>query len=212
MENKIYRMKRRILWGVALGLLSFTMACEELNQVNPQGTTEPDATKQEQAAEIKKYLIQTGAHHATLTYEGTELEKLRFKALFDSSAIYTSIDPVNQADINKLYGVSDCNSYHHTNSARFGWRWYEDKLEIWAYTYEAGTRKAAFIDSVALGQFHQYQISFETNKYIFQLNDKKVEMPRYCQGKAIGYKLFPYFGGDETAPKDISIWIEELKD
>jgi hypothetical protein len=29
--------------------------------------------------------------------------------------------------------------------------------------------------------------------------------------KAEGYKLFPYFGGDETAPHNISIWIKELQ-
>ncbi|MEO5783498.1 MAG: hypothetical protein ABIQ07_09520 [Ginsengibacter sp.] len=27
--------------------------------------------------------------------------------------------------------------------------------------------------------------------------------------KAIGYKLYPYFGGDETAPHEIDIWIKE---
>jgi len=27
---------------------------------------------------------------------------------------------------------------------------------------------------------------------------------------AEGYQLYPYFGGDETAPHDIFIWIEKL--
>jgi len=27
---------------------------------------------------------------------------------------------------------------------------------------------------------------------------------------AVGYKLYPYFGGDEAAPHDINIWIKEL--
>lgn len=197
---------------MAVGLFSFTMACEEISEVKPEQTQQPVITKTEKDKGIQKFVILAGEHHSTLTYENTELESLKFKALFDSSAIYQNADPANQADINKLYGVSDCNSYHHTNSARFGWRWYENKLEIWAYCYENGQRKSSFVDTVALNQFHQYKISFEEKKYVFQLNDKLVEMPRLCEEKAIGYKLFPYFGGDEAAPKDISIWIEEEQD
>jgi hypothetical protein len=28
--------------------------------------------------------------------------------------------------------------------------------------------------------------------------------------KGQGYQLYPYFGGDETAPHDINIWIKNL--
>jgi len=28
--------------------------------------------------------------------------------------------------------------------------------------------------------------------------------------EAEGYKLFPYFGGDESAPHTISIWMQEF--
>jgi hypothetical protein len=38
--------------------------------------------------------------------------------------------------------------------------------------------------------------------------EKKAVMPRNAAtGKASGYLLYPYFGGDETAPCDICIWI-----
>lgn len=168
--------------------------------------------EKEAAPEIEKYVILAGEHHATLSFENIAVDQLKFKALFDSTAIYNTIDPANQGDINKLYGVADCNSYHHTNSARFGWRWYENKMEIWAYTYVNGERNYALVDTVSLGSFNEYEISFQENKYLFRLNDKEVEMPRHCEATAEGYKLFPYFGGDETAPHDISIWIEELKD
>ncbi len=205
-------MKKNLLRGTAIALLSFTMACEEMTEVLPVETVEPGIAKAEGGQGIHKYVIREGEHHATLTYESIELENMKFKALFDSTAIYQTTDPVNQVDINKLYGLSDCNSYHHTNSARFGWRWYEGKLEIWAYCYENGEQTSAFVDTVSLNQFYDYKISFEKNKYIFQLNDKAIEMPRVCEDKARGYKLFPYFGGDEAAPKNISIWIEEMQD
>lgn len=204
--------KKSILCGLAIAFLSLTTACEDPNVVVLKELQETSAPATEQAAEIKKYVIRTGEQHATLTFESTELSKLKFKALFDSSSVYETVDPTNQGDINKLYGVSDCSSYHHNNSARFGWRWHQNQLEIWAYSYVNGERFSTFIDTVALDTFNNYEILFSENKYIFRLNDKEVEIKRACQAKATGYKLFPYFGGNETAPQDISIWIQELKD
>lgn len=205
-------MKKKLLWGVAVSLLSFTIACEEVNEVKPEPIPVAGNAKSAKGQGLQKYTIRAGEHHSTLTYESAELESLQFKALFDSSAIYQNTEAINQAEINKLYGLSDCNSYHHTNSARFGWRWFDNKLEIWAYIYENGQPKSSFVDTVALNQFYQYTIRFEKNKYVFEVNNKVIELPRLCEEKALGYKLFPYFGGEEAAPKDISIWIEEVQD
>ena len=39
----------------------------------------------------------------------------------------------------------------------------------------------------------------------------KDSLPRTsATSKAEGYKLYPYFGGDESAPHDIFIYIKEL--
>ena len=215
-------MKRRRLWVLAIAFLGFFNSCEELENVIPakekQETQDPPKeegsepeVKEQSKAETKKFVIKKGEQHAKLSYQESAIDNLKFRALFDSSAVYKTIKAENQGDINKLYGVSDCGSFHHTNSARFGWRWYNNQLEIWAYTYINGERKSSFVDTVALDKFYTYQIRFSDNKYIFILNEKEVEMPRACSGTTKGYKLFPYFGGDESAPHDISIWIEELK-
>ena len=220
--------------GIVVILLGFSVACEEMHRITPEeqinkaeetadqedlpkeeeteGQESATEEEEETAPEITKYLIRKGEHHATLSYIKTDLAKLNFRALFDSSAIYQTSLPSNQGDINKLYGVSDCESYHHTNSARFGWRWYNEKLEIWAYTYSGGKRDFALMDTVGFDAFNEYEIEFLEDKYVFRLNDKKLEMPRSCGSTAKGYKLFPYFGGDEAAPQDINILIEELKD
>lgn len=223
-------MRRAVLLGVVVAFLGISVSCEELDKVvpaEPENPTEEETVKEipaeteeqeseqeeeEVNQEITKYTIKKGEQHATLSYINTDIAKLKFKALFDSTSIYKTSLASNQGDINKLYGVSDCESYHHTNSARFGWRWYEEKLEIWAYTYSEGKRNFALLDTVSIGSFNEYELEFQENKYVFRLNDKKVEMPRFCVASAKGYKLFPYFGGDETAPHDISIWIEEIKD
>jgi len=67
------------------------------------------------------------------------------------------------------------------------------------------------IGIVKIGSENICSIKVDSNKYIFSLNKKEVIMPRESTTTVgEGYKLFPYFGGDELAPHDISIWIEEL--
>jgi hypothetical protein len=130
--------------------------------------------------------------------------------LFDSSAIYKTIDPVNQYDINKLYGLADCNTFHQQNSARMGWCWVKNKLEIHAYGYKNGVRKSEFITAIPIGKPAEMSIEMQDSTYLFRVNDKFVELPRGCNGEGNGYKLYPYFGGDEFAPHDITIKVKDL--
>ncbi|MBW3544849.1 MAG: hypothetical protein KY428_04480 [Bacteroidetes bacterium] len=188
---------------LSLFLSCWLMACQDA--VLPEPQAENPAGK---AATL--YKISRGKHHATRQYQALEAASLSFQAMFDSSAIYTTTDPGNQADINKLLGISDCDTHHHTNSARFGWRWYEGELQILAYTYANGQRNFQLLGSVSLGAYHSYSLSFEEDTYVFQLDGgEPVILPRACSGTAKGYKLYPYFGGDEPAPQDVSLWVVE---
>jgi hypothetical protein len=191
----------RVAVIAAVGLVC---GCEEIEQLNR-------AEEKPEEREIV-YVIPSGEHSALQSsYEPMKVSSIRFNALFNNSAIYKTIDEKNQGDINKLYGVSDCNSAHQTNSARFGWRWFSNKLEIWAYAYINTERKYTFITAVALNTANAYELSFTSDSYVFKVNDTKVKLPRSCQNEANGYKLYPYFGGDETAPHQITIRIEDIK-
>lgn len=160
---------------------------------------------------ITEYFIPAGAHSANQSsYVAISVDTIKFKAQFDNSAIYKNVDPVNQADINKLYGLSDCNSFHHINSARFGWRWYNNELQILAYTYNNSVLTYEFIQAVSLNTYYTYQIILTPTDYIFKLNNTEVKLPRYCNTQLDGYKLYPYFGGDETAPHDITVKIQDV--
>jgi hypothetical protein len=193
-----------LLQVLAFLVFLFTTSCEDLS-------VEP--TEEDEKEKSVKYIIPSGKHESKQSsYKVMEIQKLKFKVKFDSSAIYTTTSPGNQADINKLYGVADCETLHQSNSARFGWRWYNSKLEIHGYTYKGGTRHSVFIDSVPLNEFHEYEIIFNDEEYQFRLDSKTVKLPRSCKGVAKGYQLYPYFGGDETAPHAVTIWIEELMD
>ncbi|MBF9253814.1 hypothetical protein I2I11_10960 [Pontibacter sp. 172403-2] len=175
------------------------VACQETPETS---APEPEAVT---------YLIRRGSHYATSNpLKRTTTTSLKFEVTFDSSAVYTTTDPVNQGDINKLYGVADCGTTHQTNSARFGWRWYNNQLEIHAYTYLNKIRMSAYIGTVALGRKSICELELGDQVYTFRLDSRQVTLPRACSGAGEGYQLYPYFGGDETAPHDIRITIREM--
>lgn len=144
-------------------------------------------------------------------YKPIEYSELKFSVKFDSSAVYATKESANQYDINKLYGFSDNNSYHHKFSARFGWRWSDGALRLFGYVYNDEVRSFKQIGIVNIGSENFCSIKIDTNIYIFTLNNKTDTLARKSTtSKALGYKLYPYFGGDEVAPHDINIWIKEL--
>ncbi len=157
------------------------------------------------------YLIKKGNHYCENNdNRSIHTKQLRFTALFDSSCMYTTTSEVNMDDINKLYGFSDCNSAHHINSARFGWRWNGRVIEIHAYCYLNGTRQSKFIGNVMLNTPASMNITVSGDQYIFELNGKTEIMQRNCSTEfADGYQLYPYFGGDEAAPHDVRVLIKE---
>jgi hypothetical protein len=161
--------------------------------------------------QFEKYVIYAGNHYADHNpYQHVQCEELKFTVKFDSSCIYETIDPANQEDINKLYGFSDNNMQHQQFSARFGWNWTRGALRLYAYTYNNGVRESREVTSIPIGVEQTCSIKIQNDEYIFSVNHIIVEMDRESKTiKAAGYKLYPYFGGDETAPHDIVVWIKE---
>jgi hypothetical protein len=161
--------------------------------------------------QFKTYLIKTGEHYADQNvFSELETSILKFVVKFDSSAIYTTSLSENQYDINKLYGFSDNEANHHQYSARIGWGWSENELRLYAYVYNAGSVISKEITTVAPGTEIQCSIVVSATNYIFKVNNSTEVLPRAATTvKAKGYRLYPYFGGDEPAPHDISIMIRE---
>lgn len=55
-----------------------------------------------------KYTIRAGQDYCDQkAFKSVKVSQMNFTAKFDNSAIYTTIDPVNQYEINKLYGFSE---------------------------------------------------------------------------------------------------------
>ncbi len=165
------------------------------------------------AASFIKHSIYKGKHYSNKSgVSSLKTNNLSFKVKFDSSAIYTSLKPENQTDINKLFGFSDNNAAHHQYSARFGWRWSDNALRLFAYTYNKGIRSFKELGIIKLEIENDCSIAVSGETYIFSLNGIKTTMLRASTTiEAEGYRLYPYFGGDESAPHDIFIWIKEVK-
>jgi hypothetical protein len=161
---------------------------------------------------FQDFFIARGQHYSQQTsLVSTEYTELRFIVKFDSSAIYNTVTAENQYDINKLYGFSDNNAHHHEFSARIGWRWSDGALRLFAYIYNNGQSSAKELGTISIGGEHDCAIRVTDHNYVFSVNDNTTTMPRHSSTRsAIGYKLFPYFGGDETAPHDIRIRIKEV--
>jgi hypothetical protein len=160
-----------------------------------------------------QYTIPKGAHYANGNdYKPIDLTEQRFVVRFDSSCIYQTVSPENQGDINKLYGFADNGALHQQYSARFGWRWSDGALRLFAYTYNDSVRDAKELGTAPIGKDIHCSIKLTKGAYIFSMGENLVSMPRSSTtATAKGYRLYPYFGGDETAPHEVRIWIKEEK-
>jgi hypothetical protein len=158
------------------------------------------------------YFILKGKHSTEQNeYSTVQYSEQKFDVVFDSTAIYKTIIPIDQYDINKLFGFSDNDADHHAYSARIGWRWSNNALRLFGYVYNNGVISKAEITAVEIGKLYKCSIEVRADKYLFTIDDKTLLMGR--SSKTVtgnGYKLYPYFGGKETASHDIHIWIKEF--
>ena len=200
---------KTILFYLLILLFSVT-SCQKQFEVYDKILTQKQTID---ASGFVKYIIKKGEHSTHQnSLSKVEYEELKFKVKFDSSAIYKSVHRGNQVDINKLYGFSDNGANHHKFSARFGWNWGKNGLSLFSYTYNYGERAHKLITIINIGQEYNCSIKISGTDYIFTVNEIVQTMPRYSKKqKSSGYKLLPYFGGQETAPHPITIWIKEMK-
>jgi hypothetical protein len=161
---------------------------------------------------LRTFLIKKGEHYSKARMPETlQDSKMVFEAKFDNTAKYDLGDLASQSSKNKLLGFSDCNSLHHENSARFGWQWYNNRLEIFAYCYTNGERIEKFIGVVGLNEFNTYEIDITDANYVFRVNNEQpvlIARGDVCKS-GIFYILWPYFGGELPAPHDIFIEVKQ---
>ncbi|MFN4007130.1 MAG: hypothetical protein ACK4HE_06445 [Chitinophagaceae bacterium] len=159
------------------------------------------------------YTITRGVHESTPNLpQWASVDSMVFDVRFDSDCRYLTVNPNNQADINKLFGFADNNMVHHAYSARIGWRWYQNKMELLGYIYNDSVRTYQFISQVPIEQNNRCVIAVHGNQYVFAVNGTRISMPRMAStARGYGYVLYPFFGGDEPAPQTMHIYIRRIR-
>ncbi len=183
---------------LAFLLLFGVLACSESIEIDPD-------------TGFEIFVMEAGSHSSIVRTEEFDGNGIQFKVIFDQSAVYTTQSPGNQGDINKLLGFSYCLKHHRTESARFGWRWFEDELQLLTYVYTDGDRTFEPMGSVPFDQAINLRIDILPEAYRFSGDGlTTIEMPRNSEDCEAGtnYWLWPYFGGDETPSHDIRVLIE----
>lgn len=204
-SQKLTAVKKILIGALAAAL--FCTSCQKAADTITQKLNVPAHTDG-----FTKYTIQQGNQFADgNAYKEVSLQEQRFLVKFDSSAIYTTQHATNQYDINKLYGFSDNKSLHHEFSARFGWRWSDGALRLFAYVYNNNVMTSKELKAVSIGKEIACSIKVSGSFYVFSVDSVTDTMPRAsATAAAVGYQLYPYFGGDEVAPHAVSIWIKPI--
>jgi hypothetical protein len=163
---------------------------------------------------METYTFKKYEHSSGVSFWPTLFKRKMFKKFkFDKSCAY-DLNGIDQFDINKLFGWSQI--YHHHNSCRFGWCWNleKKKMEIYAYCYVNSKRISEYICDVDLDTWYRGQIWLENGNYYFRvLSDNQEEIMGYTSVPYeftvnIGYTLKPYFGGNQPAPHEMKIFLD----
>jgi len=170
---------------------------------------ETDPASSATATSFVTYRIRRGQHYSDLRpFKSVSVTEMRFFAKFDQSAIYQTVSPDNQYDINKLWGFSEGLNNQY-NSARIGWGYSNGAIRLYGYVYSRGARYYQEITTALPGQELNCSIRISGSTYICSVNGVSVSLPRGATGsRASGLQQYPYFGGDEVAPQDIFIFIK----
>lgn len=167
---------------------------------------------------MKVYTVQKGKH----SFTPFELD-LSFGSKFEYefSFIYESIYDLkdnDQLDWNKLCGVT-MSLIPNKQAAMIGWRYNvaEDLFEVLPYINEdgnninlelLGTYKPI---KVSKSQYCKASITFDKNVCTFKININGVDQPIYSyifkKVPKLKRQINPWFGGNKSAPKQISIYL-----
>ena len=161
---------------------------------------------------FRTYTILEGTHRSGSHINHPNNSRINFKFILDESAIYTTEVPSNQGDVSKIYGFSDFGRIHQSNSIRIGWRYDENRLQLCWLKHGDDNFTTGFIRDIEVDEIYNAVIDINTFYYVIVINNDTTLVSRNPDGVwglVRRYYLYPYFGGTEFAPHDITIKIKE---
>jgi len=138
---------------------------------------------------FRTYVIPKGEHSSGTFVNHPDNSRITFDFILDESAIYYTEVPENQSDVNKIYGMSDFGKIH-----------------------QKGRHSSSTIRTIEPNEIYNATIDIKTFYYVIVIdNDTTLvrRRPEGYWGLIRRYYLYPYFGGNEYAPHDITIKIKE---
>lgn len=170
---------------------------------------------------MKTYLIKKGNHYSNgrLNFGLTFKKKISFRAKFDSSCLYGALGNNDEYDINKLFGFSTT-WFHHKQSGRVGWRCIDGKnIQLLTYSYNKGKSEISEHDILGIvepDEMFYCTIEDTEKEYVYTFKrgfDNEVVRKTDVKQKdwfLFHYKLFFYFGGNQPAPHDMIVYLDEI--
>ena len=161
---------------------------------------------------FRVYTIPAGEHSSGSFLNHPDNSKITFQFKLDESAYYESEIPENQYDVNKIYGMSDFGLRHQKYSIRLGWRYINNELQLCWLRHEEGRHSSATIKTIEPDVIYNATIDIKTFYYVIVIDNDTTFVRRRPEGNwglLRRYYLYPYFGGNEYAPHDITIKIKE---
>ena len=169
-------------------------------------------TKETDDLGYRTYIIPEGKHRSGSFFNHPDNSRIKFHFILDESAEYTTEIPENQYDVNKIYGFSDFGKTHRKYSIRLGWRYIEGNIELCWLKRENNSMSSGFIRNIDINTSYEAMIDIETFYYTITIDGDTTMVRRRPDGfwgTIRRYYLYPYFGGNEFAPHDITIKIKE---
>jgi hypothetical protein len=145
---------------------------------------------------------------------GWKIKTMSLRFVFRKECWWTPARNQDDYDQNKLAGIG-FGTNHHNNSVRLTWVpdfAHEGMINISGYTYDekkAGQKfTIVFIKSVHIGETVTGRIESRDGGYFITVNDVTVKMDNIKADPNLCFRLYPYFGGNNTAPHNMTIELE----
>jgi hypothetical protein len=169
--------------------------------------------KDVEVGQSRIFTISKGKHSSITAIKKYNKSLLRFDFKFDESAKYDLVD-IDQFDTNKLIGFKYGIKGQHKNSFRFGWRWDIENqyVVISAYSYVNGSRvweeivhEEKKLGNCFIGEICTGEIEETDSEIIYRFQGTEYSVSKSNIKTKQKYYMFPYFGGNEKAPHNITI-------
>lgn len=138
----------------------------------------------------------------------------KMRVIFDESCLYELDGPDNH-DINKLFGIGFGN--HMRNSARFGWTCNKDRIVVHAYCHNDGKTESSSMLTCLPNEPVELSLTVSKKEFNFFAQKRSGESSEgsFLRKRSfwdfIAYRLFPYFGGNQTAPHSMKMEIINIE-